>query len=92
MLVNEARLDMNEGHAETEWRVQFTEVPSPVFFFVAGIPGVWKPWDWAAGVLIAREAGAIVSSGEGEDFRLMGRTVVAAATPALSYSLLNVLQ
>lgn len=75
-----------------ECRVQFTEVSYSALFSVAGIPGVWKPWDWAAGVLIAREAGAVVSNGEGEDFRLMGRTVVAAATPALSESLVKVLQ
>lgn len=57
---------------------------------LSGIPGVWKPWDWAAGVLIAKEAGAVVATGEGENFRLMGNTIAAAASPALLSSIVEV--
>ena len=40
-----------------------------------------KPWDCAAGLLIAREAGAVVSSGIGHAVR---RELVFAATPAIA--------
>jgi len=52
-----------------------------------GVAGVWKPWDWAAGVLIAEEAGAVIASGEGSTFRLMGDTILSAATAELGLCL-----
>eukprot|EP00904_Undaria_pinnatifida_P003520 jgi/Undpi1/13169/HiC_scaffold_8.g02831.m1 len=52
-----------------------------------GVAGVWKPWDWAAGVLIAKEAGAVILAGDGGQFRLMGDTILGAATPVLASSL-----
>jgi fructose-1,6-bisphosphatase/inositol monophosphatase family enzyme len=50
----------------------------------AGISdGYWeyrlKPWDTCAGVLIAQEAGAAVTTMEGEPFSVFERSVVAAA-------------
>lgn len=48
---------------------------------------MWKPWDWAAGVLIAQEAGATISAGDGAPFKLMGDTILGAATPALASAL-----
>ena len=50
----------------------------------AGISdGYWeyrlKPWDTCAGVLIAQEAGARVTTMEGEPFSVFERSVVAAA-------------
>lgn len=53
----------------------------------SGVAGVWKPWDWAAGVLIAKEAGAVILAGDGGQFRLMGDTILGAATPELASSL-----
>lgn len=52
-----------------------------------GVAGVWKPWDWAAGVLIATEAGAVIFSGDGGRFQLMGNTILGAATPELASTL-----
>ncbi|CAM9838980.1 unnamed protein product, partial [Laminaria digitata] len=46
-----------------------------------------KPWDWAAGVLIAKEAGAVILAGDGSQFRLMGDTILGAATPELALTL-----
>lgn len=54
-----------------------------------GVAGVWKPWDWAAGVLIAKEAGAVITSGEGSKFRLMGHTMLSAATAELGSCLVK---
>lgn len=45
---------------------------------------MWKPWDWAAGVLIAREAGALITAGDGTDFKLMGFTIMGAGTAELA--------
>lgn len=55
--------------------------------FVASgrLDGYWEmalhPWDVAAGVVIAREAGARVTDFRGDDDVLWGRRVCAAATP-----------
>eukprot|EP00752_Nemacystus_decipiens_P006746 g6062.t1 len=56
-----------------------------------GVAGVWKPWDWAAGVLIASEAGAVIQAGDGTNFLVMGDTVLGAATPELATSLRTLL-
>lgn len=61
--------------------------PPPPLTTNTGVAGVWKPWDWAAGVLIASEAGAVISAGDGGDFQLMGDTVLGAATLELAASL-----
>jgi myo-inositol-1(or 4)-monophosphatase len=37
-----------------------------------------KPWDMAAGVLIAREAGATVTTMDGRPFSVFSRSVLAA--------------
>lgn len=49
-----------------------------------------KPWDTAAGVLLAREAGAQVSDLEGQDHELTSNATVAAA-PGLHERLLDAL-
>ena len=55
--------------------------------------GMWEgdlsPWDVAAGSLIVREAGGVVSGYGGEPFRLEGRRIVAA-NPVLHAALLDV--
>jgi myo-inositol-1(or 4)-monophosphatase len=55
--------------------------------------GMWEgdlsPWDVAAGSLIVREAGGLVSGYEGEALRLDGRRIVTA-NPALHARLLEV--
>ena len=55
--------------------------------------GMWEgnlsPWDVAAGSLIVREAGGVVTGYEGEPFRLDGRRIVTA-NPALHTKLLAV--
>lgn len=66
--------------------------PPPSASILAGVPGVWKPWDWAAGVLIATEAGAVVSAGGGVSFRLMGNTILGASTVELESSLVALLE
>lgn len=48
---------------------------------------MWKPWDWAAGVLIAKEAGAKIFAGDGAAFKIMGDTILGAATPELASAL-----
>jgi len=45
------------------------------------------PWDYAAGALIAEEAGAVVSNLDGSDFDLFTNDALAAATPALHTAL-----
>ena len=55
--------------------------------------GMWEgdlnPWDVAAGSLIVREAGGVVTGYDGEPFRLDGRRIVTA-NPALHAKLLTV--
>ena len=65
-------------------------------YLAAGrLDGFWeptlRPWDVAAGSLIAREAGAIVSDYEGGDDYLWGRRIVAAG-PQLHPQLLEMLR
>lgn len=46
------------------------------------VDGYWefrlKPWDMAAGVLIAREAGAKITTMDGQPFTVFSRSVLAA--------------
>lgn len=49
-----------------------------------------KPWDTGAGVLIAREAGAVVTDATGEPHRFSSRETIAAS-PGLSGPLLGLL-
>jgi myo-inositol-1(or 4)-monophosphatase len=49
-----------------------------------------KPWDTAAGVLIARESGAVVTDSDGRHHSLTSAHTIAA-TPAISGPLLNLL-
>ncbi len=65
-------------------------------YMAAGrLDGYWatsvKTWDVAAGVLILREAGGIVTDIDGTEFNLTRPTFVAAATPALHREMLEVL-
>jgi myo-inositol-1(or 4)-monophosphatase len=57
--------------------------------------GFWearlKPWDLAAGLLIAREAGALVTDLDGGD-RVLETGGVVAAAPALQPRLLEVIR
>jgi myo-inositol-1(or 4)-monophosphatase len=48
-----------------------------------------KIWDVAAGILLAREAGGIITSPEGGEFILDSARYIAAATPALHGQLLQ---
>jgi myo-inositol-1(or 4)-monophosphatase len=58
------------------------------------LDGFWemklKPWDLAAGILLAREAGAIVTDFEGGD-RMLEIGDIVAATPALHGPMLEVI-
>jgi myo-inositol-1(or 4)-monophosphatase len=49
------------------------------------------PWDVAAGVLLVREAGGMVTGRHGEDFDLRRPAFLAAGTPELHRALVNVL-
>jgi myo-inositol-1(or 4)-monophosphatase len=49
------------------------------------------PWDVAAGVLLVREAGGIVTGRDGSDFDLWNPRFLSAGTPALHNALLDVL-
>jgi myo-inositol-1(or 4)-monophosphatase len=59
------------------------------------LDGYWefllKPWDVAAGVLVAREAGAVVTDLDGEHDALHGRHILAAA-PGLHAEMLAILR
>lgn len=59
------------------------------------LDGYWEfrlqPWDVAAGVLIAREAGALVTDLDGDDDALHGRHVLAAA-PGLHAVMLAIIR
>jgi myo-inositol-1(or 4)-monophosphatase len=59
------------------------------------LDGFWAthihPWDVAAGVLLVREAGGVVTSRDGAVFDLWNPHFVAAAGPKLHLDLLNVL-
>lgn len=49
-----------------------------------------KPWDYAAGAIVATEAGAHLSDIRGGAFSVEGKSVVCAATPQLAAELCNV--
>ena len=59
------------------------------------VDGFWElilhPWDYAAGGLIASEAGAIVTSTDGHTLTYGNSSTVLAATPALHPEILKVL-
>lgn len=44
----------------------------------------WKPWDYAAGSVVALEAGAIMSNLRGEDFDIYDKSMVCAANEAIA--------
>ncbi|MGH7640582.1 MAG: inositol monophosphatase family protein [Candidatus Dormibacteria bacterium] len=58
---------------------------------VAGVwhPNTTAPLHFAAGTLLAAEAGALVSDEDGEPWSLASTTLVAAATPVIHDALLN---
>ena len=49
----------------------------------------WKPWDYAAGQLIVTEAGGVMKSIWGDEFNMMGKSVLASATEELSNDLVQ---
>lgn len=51
-----------------------------------------NPWDVAAGVLIAREAGARVTAWDGGELRFEPPVSILAANPKLHAAMLAVLQ
>jgi len=51
-----------------------------------------KPWDMAAGALIATEAGAILTNPKGKDFQVMRPDVVCASSAELSNAACNLIQ
>lgn len=59
------------------------------------LDGFWEltlsPWDVAAGVLLVREAGGLVTGGQGEEYRIESPVLVATNGP-LHQPLLNLLQ
>ncbi len=44
----------------------------------------WKPWDYAAGSVVALEAGAAMSNLRGEDFDIYDKSMVCAANEAVA--------
>jgi len=65
-------------------------------FVAAGrLDGFWEenlnPWDTAAGILLVREAGGLVTSFQGAPYRPRKDRTVAAANPALHRALMDVL-
>jgi myo-inositol-1(or 4)-monophosphatase len=57
--------------------------------------GYWAtsvhPWDVAAGILLLREAGGLVTSIHGGEFQLRRPALLAAGTPELHQLLLKIL-
>jgi myo-inositol-1(or 4)-monophosphatase len=51
-----------------------------------------QPWDVAAGVLLVREAGGVVTGRNGAEFDLWNPHFVAAAGPELHRNLLETLE
>lgn len=56
-------------------------------------PGLHGPWDYMGALLICREAGALITDGNGEELVTLGwearRMPIAASTPALLTDVLN---
>jgi len=44
----------------------------------------WKPWDYAAGSVVALEAGATMSDLRGEEFDVFGSSMVCAGSEAMA--------
>lgn len=58
----------------------------------AGVAGErWWPWDYAAGGLVAEEAGAVLCCVDGSPFHTHAESVLAAATPELRDELLGII-
>ncbi|KAG5443193.1 Inositol monophosphatase 2 [Clonorchis sinensis] len=49
-------------------------------------------WDYAAGLLIVREAGGFCCNYDGSPVDLMSRNVICASTPELAHSLISIIQ
>lgn len=49
-------------------------------------------WDWAAGVLMVREAGGVVIDPCGGPFDMYARRLLAAATPELAEQIVSVIK
>ena len=60
------------------WRLEVVAA----FAWPGIVDGYWeyrlKPWDMAAGVIIAKEAGATITTMEGKPFSVFSRSVLAA--------------
>jgi fructose-1,6-bisphosphatase/inositol monophosphatase family enzyme len=49
----------------------------------------WKAWDYAAGMVIVTEAGAVISTLRGEDFSIYSKSMVCAANDRLARKLIG---
>ncbi len=58
----------------------------------AMMEGILQPWDYAAGALIAREAGAVVSNWKGEKLEPKAPSSVVAAAPQIYNKVLALIQ
>lgn len=58
----------------------------------AGVGGEgWKPWDYAAGYLIVKEAGGFICSLDSDEFHLCSESIVGACSSWLAIELRNVI-
>ncbi|KAG5177363.1 inositol monophosphatase [Tribonema minus] len=59
----------------------------------SGVAGEgWKPWDYAAGLVMAEEAGATMLSVEGQPFDLFGDSVLCCATRELAMEIAEIVR
>ncbi|TFJ86880.1 hypothetical protein NSK_001968 [Nannochloropsis salina CCMP1776] len=49
----------------------------------------WKPWDYAAGSLVATEAGATMSTLQGQEFDVFGSSMLCAANESIARKLVG---
>lgn len=52
----------------------------------------WKPWDYAAGSILATEAGGVMANRRGADFDMYGSSMVCAANEALARKIVGLLR
>ncbi|GJQ11373.1 hypothetical protein GpartN1_g3164.t1 [Galdieria partita] len=58
----------------------------------AGVGGEgWKPWDYAAGYLIVKEAGGTICSLDNDEFHLCSASIVCACSSSLAFELRKVI-
>ncbi len=52
----------------------------------------WKPWDYAAGSILALEAGGVMTNLRGEDFDLYDTSMLCAANEALARKIVGLMR